>query len=187
MYLYLDIAQNGTCTTGSTTLVPIYQWGGTYSTTSGQFTFNIQEMVGKVGTGAIAVQTYRVFVGEVTVSGGVVTAITWYALMGQYDSGYTATLPAAATYTSRNHNIGAEPTFWNFQAKCTTTDVGYQVGDVVSPLVTANNVLGQVVTRLTVGNQSGSSAYSIPTRTTGVAASLTLSSWSYKFIAQRGW
>src|SRR4030042_3951719 len=51
MYLYLDIAADGTCTTGSTILAPVSQFGGTYSVTSGQFTFNIQEMVGKVGNG----------------------------------------------------------------------------------------------------------------------------------------
>jgi len=104
MYLYLDIASNGTCTTGSTTISPIYQWGGTFGVSSGQFTFNIQSMSGQVGNGTTAVQTYRVFVGEVTVTGAVVTAITWYALMGRYDSGWFS-VAANSTYT-KNHNIG---------------------------------------------------------------------------------
>ena len=41
-YLYMDIAANGTVTLGATTLAPVTQFGGTYSTTTGQFTFNIQ-------------------------------------------------------------------------------------------------------------------------------------------------
>jgi hypothetical protein len=108
MYAYLDIAADGTCTTGSTTLAPTYRFGGADVVTSGQFTFNIQEMTGKVGNGATAVQTYRVFVGEVTVAGGVVSAITWYALMGRYDSGWFAV--AVATQYIKSHNIGCYPT-----------------------------------------------------------------------------
>jgi len=106
MYLYLDIAADGTCTTGSTTLAPTYRWGGADVVTSGQFTFNIQEMVGKVGNGATAAQTYRVFVGEVTVSGNVVTAIIWYALMDRYTIDNTS-ITTATSYTY-SHNIGKD-------------------------------------------------------------------------------
>lgn len=104
MYAYLDIAADGSCTSGLSTLAPTYRWGGADVVTSGQFTFNIQEMTGKVGNGATAVQTYRVYVGEFTVAGNVVTAITWYALMGRYDSGLFA-VASSTTYT-RNHNLG---------------------------------------------------------------------------------
>jgi len=104
MYLYLDIAADGSCTTGSTTLAPTYRWGGADVTTSGQFTFNIQEMVGKVGNGSAAVQTYRVFVGEVSVAAGVVTAIAWYALMGRHISEWFSV--ALSTAYVKNHNIG---------------------------------------------------------------------------------
>ena len=107
MYLYLDITSGGVVTTGSTTLAPNYQWGGTYSTTNNQNTYNIQECTMKVGNGATAAQVYRVFVGEVTVAGGVVTAIVWYALMGRYDSGYFAI--AASTGYTKSHNIGSVP------------------------------------------------------------------------------
>lgn len=105
--LYIDIAADGTCTTGSTTLFPVYQWGGSYSTTNGQFNFNIQEMTGKVGDGSTATQVYRVFVGEVTVSGGVVTAITWYALQGRYNSSRFSV--AASTSYSKSHKLGVQP------------------------------------------------------------------------------
>lgn len=102
--LYLDIAPDGSCVSASAATMPVYQEGGAYSTTSGQFTFNIQEMTGKVGNGASSAQTYRVAVGEVTVSGNVVTAIVWYALNGRYMSAETT--GAASTTTSFNHNIG---------------------------------------------------------------------------------
>lgn len=104
MFLYLDIAADGTCTTGSTTLAPAYQFGGSASTTSGQATFNIQDMQMLVGNGTTADQKWRVFVGEVTVAAAVVSAITWYALQGRY-----AAVPVAFTtsvaYTFA-HNIG---------------------------------------------------------------------------------
>jgi len=106
MYLYVDIGSDGTVTTGSGTLAPVYQFGGTYSTTSGQFTFNIQEMVGKVGNGSSAVQTHRVYVGEVTVSGNVVAAIVWYALMRRYEIESSA-LAINTTYV-HNHNLGTD-------------------------------------------------------------------------------
>jgi hypothetical protein len=110
MYLYFDIAF-GVCTPGSTTLAPVYQWGGTYSTTDKQSTFNIQEMTMKVGNGASAVTKQRVFVGEVTVAAGVVSAIVWYQLNGRYDSGRFA-VSIGSTYT-KSHNIGVEPRVCN--------------------------------------------------------------------------
>jgi len=39
MYAYLDIAADGSCTSGLSTLAPTYRWGGADVVTSGQFTF----------------------------------------------------------------------------------------------------------------------------------------------------
>jgi hypothetical protein len=108
-YLYADIAANGTCTLGKTTLAPVYQFGGTYSTTNGQFTFNICDMIGKVGNGSAAVQTYRVFIGHAVTSGGSVTSVVNYALRGKYDSGwfsFTYGGTTTPTVTSKTHNLG---------------------------------------------------------------------------------
>jgi hypothetical protein len=127
-YLYLDIASDGTCTTGSISQMPVYQWGGTYSTTNGKFTFNIQEMTGKVGNGSTAVQTYRVFVGEVAAA-GTVSAITWYALNGRYQSADTA-----FTYSSSvvlNHNIGDSNVEIIGELVCVTAEAGYTPGQVI--------------------------------------------------------
>lgn len=187
MYLYLDIAEAGTCTPGSTTLAPAYQWGGTYSTTSGQFTFNAQEMTGKVGDGAAAAQTHRVFVGEVTVAGNVVTAITWYALMGRYESAASGLTFGANT--SYNHNIGTTLVDVDGLLVCTTTDIGYSVGDE------AHNWADDTTSNYgaTMTNTSGNSAvFSINSggplltnRSTFATSNITAASWSKKIIVRR--
>lgn len=191
MYLYLDITSGGVVTTGSTTLAPTYQWGGTYSTTSGQNTFNIQEMTMKAGDGAAAAQVYRVFVGEVTVASNVTTAIVWYALMGRYDSGYTNTIPAAGTLTTKNHNIGIVPTDVELLWQCLSADLNYAVGDVVRMTTYAAagvDYASGVMTALTIGWTTGSSASGVlSNKTTGSPSTITAANWAYRFVANRGW
>jgi hypothetical protein len=114
MYVYLDITVGGVVTAVSTALQPIYQWGGTPSIVNGQHTFNIQEMKMYTGNGTTAPQVFRVFVGEVTVAGGVVSAITWYALMAR-SARYFAS-PVASTNYYITHNIGVQPAFINVRA-----------------------------------------------------------------------
>lgn len=193
MFLYLDIDQYGTITTGSTTLAPAYQWGGAYSTTNNQNTFNIQEMTMKVGNGSTASQVYRVFVGEVTVAGGVTTAIVWYALMGRYDSGFTATLPGTSTTTSKNSFIGVKPWSVAVVIECTTTDSGYSVGDqLLAGYMTgaggAFQSLAVWATSNTVGfTTSTPNAAVVFPKGGGSGVNLTPASWKYKLVAQRGW
>jgi hypothetical protein len=196
MYLFLDVNADGTCTTGFGTLVPVYQWGGTYSTTANQFTFNIQEMTAKVGTGAVANQAYRVYVGEVTVAGGVVTVITWYQLMGQYDSGFTATLQGGSSQTAKSHNLGIYPEVWDFIIECTTIDATYAVGDRLKAsgsLTTFNGAtslpLGLSATRMTmqITTSGGGNAFNVTSKTGFANVGLTAASWKYKLIARRGW
>jgi len=189
MYLYLDIA-NGAAITGSTTLAPVYQWGGTYSTTNNQNTFNIQEMTMKVGNGSTATQVQRVFVGEVTVAGGVVTAITWYALMGRYDSGFTSTLPTAGTKVTKSHNLGVPGGNGLFICENTSAELGYAVGDQVATVAQYNGSYGQgtgmAVNRLTSFVVGGSSGW-VAVNTAGSHSLLTGASWKYKFLVTRGW
>jgi len=192
MYLYLDIDANGTVTTGSTTLEPSYRWGGADVTTNNKFTFNIQEMSGKVGNGSVATQTYRVFVGEVTVAAGVVSAIIWYALMGRYDSGYTATLPGTATSISRNHNLGIAPDEYGIAVLCNTANQGFAIGDEVIPYCQSNASYvapltpsaTRLVTQVTTGNNV---AFIVNGKASGSVAVLTAGSWSYRLWARRGW
>lgn len=192
MYLYLDIAANGTCTTGSTTLAPTYRWGGADVVTNNQFTFNTQEMVGKVGNGSVATQTYMVFVGEVTVAAGVVSAITWYALMGRYMGPWTATLPAAATPVSFNHNTGVSDLLTKIEIQCTTTDAGYAVGDIVTEV---NGNASGVAVPLSVWRTSKSLGFVVApnsnmlvqNKSSGANSPLTNANWKYRMIALRDW
>lgn len=195
MYLYLDIAANGTCTTGSGVLAPVYQWGGTYSVTNLQFTFNIQEMTGKVGNGATATQTNRVYVGEVTVAGAVVTVITWYQLMGRYTSAFTATLPGSSVVTTFAHNIGTNelrgPTF--IEIENTTNDNGYTIGQRLTTFFGTDATQRIGHTLQTTSNNlvwpAGNFAtpwYSVPAGG-GVSTLLTLIRWKYRAHVNRGW
>ncbi len=196
-YLYVTVASNGTLTAGSTTQAPVYQWSGTPATTNGLFTFNIVEMKGYLGNGSTAAQAYVVFVGEAVTSGSAVTSTVAYAYNGRYDSGFTATLPAASTKTSRSHNIGSIPGVWGVIFECTTSDGGVAVGEQLKlgesvwtfdgSLLRAPSV--SVATRtlaFTSASASGTQWSSI-NATTGAAFALTASNWKYKLVAVRGW
>lgn len=188
MYLYLDIAANGACTPGSTTLAPIYQWGGVYSTTSGQNTYNIQEAVMQVGNGSTASQVYRVFVGEVTVSGGVVTAITWYALMGRYVSPDTS-VPAANTPVNFSHNIGVTPNITVY-IKNAVPELGFSVGDVVTvPRQDDGATLMEVVgSRLGATYISNQPSFALINKSTGgTRIAFTAGKWRVFVKCDRGW
>lgn len=192
-YLYLDIAANGTCTTGSTPLAPVYQWGGTYGIGAGQNTFNIQEMTMKVGNGSTVTQVYRVFVGEVTIAGGVVTAITWYALMGRYVSAFSAWPPGVGTPISLNSNIGITATIAPIiEAICITAEFGWIVGDIMIPLTSPSpgyiTPLQLWHTSKQCGFTTGSN-YSLhgQHKTGGFYVALTIANWNYRMIHVRGW
>jgi hypothetical protein len=193
MYLYLDIAADGSCTTGSTTLQPVYQRGGSYSTTNGQFTFNYKEMTGKVGNGSTAVQSYRVFVGEVTVAGNVVTAITWYALNGE---AVVSTGQAnASTVNTLNHNLGISVgAIQDVQMSlvCISAEAGWSAGDEI-PIVP--NYYDGVSSRYfgiglysskTLNLITGSNG-AIVLNKTGGATPITGTSWYFKVKVRRGW
>jgi hypothetical protein len=199
MYLYTDIAADGTWTTGSTTVAPVYQWGGTPATTSGLFTFNIQEMAGYVGNGSTAPQTYRVFVGEVTVSGSVTTVITWYSLMGRYRSALTA-LRSSAGADSFSHNLGTIPRHKRIVLVNSTAELGYAVGDEIdAPIhyagsgtyLTTNPICGALTAVVGVPTTmaGGGLGFYFPNKSTGatVGGPTTAASWRYKIEIDRGW
>lgn len=194
-YLFADIASNGVCTLGKTTLGPAYQWGGAYSTTNGQFTFNISVMSGQVGNGATAAQAYRVFIGEAVTNGSAVTSVVNYALQGRFASGFTATIPASGTQVSYAHNIGANlllgiPMVY---IECTSGDAGYSAGDRLALPIMAVSALNPVPvpwwTRNSVGWTMGTSTstFFIVGKAAGAQISLTAASWKYAMAISRGW
>jgi len=191
MYLYVDIAANGALTVGRGSLAPGYQWGGTYSTTNGQFTFNIQAMIGQVGNGATAEQANRVYVGEVTVAGGVVTAITWYALMGRYESAEQA-IPALGGTINLAHNIGVMPRENRCALVCASAEYGYSIGDEVPEadfwVETASRGFATRLrsTAALLIYAAGANTY-ILNASTGAAVVITPASWRVRYGAARGW
>lgn len=107
MYGYADInTSTGAMTAGTGTLAPIYTYGGTPSTTNGQYTYNITEGQGYLGNGSSAVASTRVYLGEFDVASNVVSAIRWYAYCGRYDSGWFA-ITNNNTY-SKAANLGVQ-------------------------------------------------------------------------------
>lgn len=190
MYLYLDIDADGACTTGSTTLAPSYTRGSTYSTTSGQWTFSTGEMTGKLGDGSAANQVWRVFVGEVTLSGSVVTAITWYALRRQYESGLLSI--TALTLVSVNHNLGFVPKSVRVVLVNQEAEYGCTPGDEVDLTAVANVGGGAnhgVSTRARRNSLAITTAngISIVRHDTGAVGNLTLSKWAFRAYVEGGW
>ena len=192
MSLGLTIASNGTCTPFVTALAPVYQWGGAAGIANGQRTFNIQAMLMQVGNGATAAQSYDVMVGEVTVAGAVVTAITWYALMGRYEAPFTNTLPSSGSTVSMNHNIGDYPRNYTVEIQNLTTELGYPVGARVNTQVGNTSgvytTISTTVTKKTIGffTPATANVWQV-VGTGGVAGVLTLANWAYRLIAYRGW
>lgn len=192
-FLYVLLA-SGTFTQAQTILPPIYQWGGVPAVTLGQITFNIGEMKCYLGNGATATQTYLVVVGEAATDATTVISTVAYAYNGIYDSGYTATLPAASTPVTKSHNIGLPPRLVDFRILNTTADAGWAVGDEIGmgslsnfdganvgvPIIGAGTNFMTVVSSAGVPWRAGNKA-------TGVASVLTLASWKYRLIADRGW
>lgn len=192
-FLYVTVNADGTLTPGSTLLAPIYQFGGTPATTSGQFTFNYNEMKGYMGNGSTAPQAYIVFVGEAATDGTGVISTVAYAYNGRYENAFTATLPGVGVTVSANHNIGVKPMIAQWVVECTTADLAYAVGEQLINPGSDNGAITQLnqphctakAIARTCGN--GSSGTSSPRADTGAPNPLTAASWKYKFVAQRGW
>lgn len=198
LYLYVTIGDDGTLTTGFTSIAPVYQWGGVPSTTNGTFTFNIAEQKGYMGNGTTAPQVNIVFVGECVTSGGNVSSTVAYAYNGIYDSGFTATLPSTIALVSKNHNIGVPNCAARVIFECTTANVGYSVGDqilaggAVTTVDSAGAAARQpavVITKNTVafGPGNASTPWVCLNPTSGAVSNLTGASWKYKMIVDRGW
>jgi hypothetical protein len=191
--LYGTIA-NGIITPASTILAPIYQWGGTPSTVNGQITFNISEMKAYLGNGTTAPQTNLVVFGEAATDATTVTATVAYAYNGRYESGYTATLPAAGVRTSANHNIGVTPRIREIIFECTTADNGYAVGEqFTNDTVLCNNgsdnrPVPVVATAKTMSFTAGANInFTANNPTNGTLANPNAGSYKFKQVANRGW
>lgn len=188
MYLYADVNADGTITEGVGTLAPIYQWGGTPANTAGLFTYNIQQSSGFIGTGAAAPAGYRVYLGEVTVATGVVSAIVWYALMGRYKAPMGTTI-ANGSRMSFNHNIGTSFLKVRHVAQFVNAVLGYSIGDQVelSGIGNGSQVLAfsPSVDRMTVGAISVSSSLGVMSKSVATYNAVALLDLNYSPLLER--
>lgn len=195
-FLYGTISAAGVITPASTILAPVYQWGGTPSTTNGQITFNISEMKAYLGNGTTAPQTNLVVFGEAATDGSGVISTVAYAYNGRYDSGWTATLPTAGANLSVNSNLGGAPDYFDarFVIECTTIDGGWAVGNTTDDVGynTSGSQFGKLAvsktsktSSITPGNQG--TGFTLPNLSSGAFLQLTAASWKYKFVVTRRW
>lgn len=196
-YLYADIDSNGVATLGHTLFAPVYQFGGTYSVSSGQFTFNIQEMTGKVGNGVTADLAYRVYIGEAVTDGSGVTSVVNYALMGRYQSADVSIGVAGSLYTF-SHQIGVQMVESQLYARCISADFGYATGDITEPsTLPTTTYVSQIhhnrTGRNTITVRSGASGtgaggfYLLDNTSGGAAGSADDADWRIFLMAKRGW
>jgi hypothetical protein len=188
LYFYVNAS---TGAKGFTSHQPIYQWGGTPSTTNGQFTFNISQMTGYMGNGSIAPATPLVFVGECVTGPSTVTSAKAYAYNGIYEGPWNATLPTpSGTPTNFNHNLGLVPDEAEIYIQCLTANNGYSVGDVM-PL--RGNTISYPQAIVAVDRNSANWAtttgqnYSMLDKYGASTIALTTSQWAYRLKAARGW
>jgi hypothetical protein len=194
LYLYVDRnTTTGALTYGFTELLPTYGYGITKSTTNLQHTYRIDEGVMYVGNGSTATAVQRVFLGECVTGASTVTSVVTYALQGNYDSGWTATLPTTNVKTTLNHYLGIQPGKRIIIIECTTAEKGYTIGQQMDGTITSTTLSGDrimpiITDRNTVAFQTGAyTAWNAVDLTDGTAATLTLADWKYKVVTSRGW
>jgi len=193
-YLPVSVTSAGVVAAANpVTLKPVYQQYGTPSTTSGQYTFNIQEMKMYLGNGSVANQVNHVIIGHVVSGASTVTSTVVYAYNGYYESGWVATFPAAGTSVSKNSNLGVGLGKGRLLALVTSEIGNYSVNDIIENFYAgqAGPVYGPVsvvTTDTTVGFVTGAASIGTWNKTTGAAVSLAGSaSVSYQLIHERSW
>lgn len=172
-------------------LAPIYQWGGVPSTTNGQYTYNIGENQMYYGNGSSAIKVDNiVFLGQVTTSGGNITAASCYPIQGVYQSPEIS-LTAGSDYAYA-HGFGMTPFDWSFALRNKTTDLGWSPDDEIVVHVgdagTANSQ-GSYANKTFVGYRS-ISGYIPPIANKSSGANGTISTaanWRGILRAKRGW
>lgn len=192
-YLYVTVGTDGNLTAGTTTVQPVFQYGGTPATTAGLGTFDYATMTMYVGNGATAPAAWRVYVGEAVAAAGAITSTITYAYNGYYESAqYGLAFPSQ--YTSY-HNIGAPSAIYT---SLICTDAGgegaYSQYDQI-PLPSLHQDTGTQsrsrggTSSLSVDNKrytSSINSYVIAqSKTANSVINLTASKWKLKTIVKR--
>lgn len=195
-FLYVSVGADGSLTTSSTIVAPVYQWGGTPATTSGLLTLNIAEMKSYLGNGATAPESFVVFVGEAATDGSGVISTVAYAYNGLYEGAWSAGIPNINTTTTADHKLGIIPKIKDWTFECTTDDQGYLIGEQISMVQQTQTSSGSGVyhmqplasTRNSMHTRTGTfNAFVASEATTGTNVNLTQASWKKKPLADRGW
>ena len=181
-YLYVDIAANGTLTTGQTTTAPVYS----YTATSGTNTFNITTMT-MFTSGST--RGWRVFVGEATAGASSISAVVAYAYNGVFSGYASAITPLVTTAMSVNHNLGITPKSFGFFTECITTDGSFSVGHVTQPIVWNGSYMLATPVAVTSKKCEArcASSWCVSDIVTGGAPSLAAAKWKGWFECERGW
>lgn len=159
--------------------------------------FVVPEMKMYVDDGAAWSSVLRRIIGEVVVSGGVVSAVTTYALRGKVTSPNRA-LPSPAITAQTiafSHNIGSGILNFDFYYLCITADLGYVPGDIVKPEMSTTNNAGTMVntayfaTRLMAGlrYRLDATLLVLPNKGTGGVAQATRTRWNAFFNVERAY
>jgi hypothetical protein len=194
MYLFLSV-NPGTqeLTPFVSALPPLYGETVTLGA-AGQFSFGIKQHIGALSNGSALTFLPALCVGEVSVAGGVVTGITWYAYQGRAESDYIATLPNINTQVSYAHNIGVPPRDFDFVVECTTAEQGIAVGEQIglAGMLTSNTLISlpfQILRNNKTLRMATSStvAFQFRNATTAAHFNATLANYKYKWRASRGW
>ena len=188
-YLYVTVGA-GALVAGSTTLQPIYQWGGAPSVTNGQFTFNIAEMKGYLGNGVSAAQANVVFVGQVVTNGVGVTSSIAYSYNGLYISGLQA-FPSGSV-ASISHNLGIGPIGYTCEwtGVNVLTNAGYSPGEEIplnnffqssgNSVATADNS-----SALTAQAAFGSGTVNVTAKGAGSQSAVATGDWNVRAYVKR--
>ena len=98
----------------------------------------------------------------------------------------TTPLPGVATAMSYTHGLGVIPVSAELEIVCLTAELGYSIGDVVTPFTTPNasyvspfSILkNSTIVRAATGN---SVAFNVINNSTGVATACTAANWAWRF------
>jgi hypothetical protein len=192
-YLFVTVS-GGTLTANNTTTAPIYQFGGTASTSSGQYTYVISSAQMYLGNGSVANAVQVVFVGEAVTSAGNITGTTAYAYQGYAEYNDTGSLPSASQIVTKNHNLGVNiGVFASLSIVNSTAEYGYAIGDILyngfgsnssssTPwFVNIGRNYWKFSTETVVAWQT------LDLSSPGVLRNLTGANWRYRLTAQRNW
>ena len=188
-YLYLEYNSGVITTLGSTTLVPIYQYGGVTSVTAGQSTYRIDLGQMFAGNGTVATAINRLFLGECVASAGAITSVITYAYNGLFMSQSVTPLPTLGTLTLVTVNMGVSVKDTQVEFINITTEANYVTGDIImgsTDYAGADMQFNQIKNRNSVGLTTGSAASGqVGNKTNGIAVTLTPAYWAYRVRSRR--